>query len=319
MPKMQKQKGEVIQIQNISRGSLCGIICIMFCCATALGQNLNNNATGTVLNESAAAEVSAGVSATIFASITPRLANPISSAPSSLIQGGTNEGSEASATSTTFNSLIHVPSAEAGSNSHQAMRGSPPASALSQGSKRFKERQLPGFGKYQATLGEYRTADLESRASKKPTMANAMQQGAEDAAGGQSNQAGEYTDDFPDSTKGTALVSPPDSGTASPLDWSSDLDFGFTDLSQERFLTPTLHIAQRVGASRQGQGHRQGMRQTLRMRSALSRSRAGKAPNRDIYSLPTSTFDQRLKPKGLPQLTPESSTLNSFNDLQQQQ
>jgi hypothetical protein len=318
MPKMQKQKGEVIQIQNISRGSLCGIICIMFCCATALGQNLNNNATGTVLNESAAAEVSAGVSATISASITPKLANPISSASSSLIQGGTNEGSEASATSTTFNSLIHVPAAEAGSNSHQAMRGSPPASALSQGSKRFKGRQLSGFGKYQATLGEYQTA--ESRASKKPTMANTMQQGTEDAAGGQSNQAGEYTDDFPDSTKGTALVSPPDSGTASPLDWSSDLDFKFTDLSQKQFLTPTLHIAQRVGASRQSQGYRQGMRQTLRMRSALSRSRAGKtSPNRDIYSLPTSTFDQRLKPKGLPQLTPESSTLNSFNDLQPKQ
>lgn len=51
-----------------------------------------------------------------------------------------------------------------------------------------------------------------------------------------------YTSDFPDSTEGTALVSPPDPGTQSPLEWSPELDFSFPDFSQETFLNPSLHV-----------------------------------------------------------------------------
>jgi len=67
-----------------------------------------------------------------------------------------------------------------------------------------------------------------------------------------------YSEDFPDSTKGTALISPPDTGTESPLDWNPALDFGLEDLSQQTFLNPTLHISRKSRRRRsrpeQGQG-----------------------------------------------------------------
>ena len=51
---------------------------------------------------------------------------------------------------------------------------------------------------------------------------------------------GDYSKDFPDSTKGTALLSPPDS-TASPLDWTPGLNFSFPDFAEQSFLKPSLH------------------------------------------------------------------------------
>lgn len=51
-----------------------------------------------------------------------------------------------------------------------------------------------------------------------------------------------YSTDFPDSTKGTALLSPPDPGTDSPLDWSPELGFSFPDFAQREFLMPSLHV-----------------------------------------------------------------------------
>lgn len=45
---------------------------------------------------------------------------------------------------------------------------------------------------------------------------------------------------FPDSTRGVALASPPDTGTASPLAWSPALKHGIVDLSTTPFLNPTL-------------------------------------------------------------------------------
>lgn len=48
-----------------------------------------------------------------------------------------------------------------------------------------------------------------------------------------------YSKDFPDSTKGTALLSPPDS-TGSPLNWTPGMSFGFRDLAEQTFLKPNL-------------------------------------------------------------------------------
>jgi hypothetical protein len=56
---------------------------------------------------------------------------------------------------------------------------------------------------------------------------------------GQTESAG-YSSGFADSTKGTALISPPDLGTSSPLDWSPDLDFGFEDFESHTLLNPSL-------------------------------------------------------------------------------
>ena len=49
-----------------------------------------------------------------------------------------------------------------------------------------------------------------------------------------------YSTDFPDSTKGTALLSPPDS-TGSPLNWSPALDYAHFDFAEQQFLEPSLH------------------------------------------------------------------------------
>jgi len=55
----------------------------------------------------------------------------------------------------------------------------------------------------------------------------------------------EYSSGFADSTRGTAVISPPDPGTASPLDWSPDeVSHEFTDMLKTQFLNPTLQISQ---------------------------------------------------------------------------
>ena len=61
--------------------------------------------------------------------------------------------------------------------------------------------------------------------------------------------AASYSEGFADSTKGTALISPPDSGTSSPLDWTPGLNFEFPDFDETQFLNPSLG----GGASRRGE------------------------------------------------------------------
>lgn len=50
------------------------------------------------------------------------------------------------------------------------------------------------------------------------------------------------SESLPDSTRGTGMVSPEDMGTASQLEWDPGLNFGFEDLSQQTFLSPTLDV-----------------------------------------------------------------------------
>lgn len=66
--------------------------------------------------------------------------------------------------------------------------------------------------------------------------------------------AGLFGGGFPDSTRGTALVSPPDTGTQSPLDWAPKLSFELSGLP-DHFLKPTFL----VGAEHAG-GHNRSSR-----------------------------------------------------------
>ena len=52
-----------------------------------------------------------------------------------------------------------------------------------------------------------------------------------------------YSLDFPDSTKGTALLSPYDPGEESPFTWNTSVSYEFQDLTRRGFLNPTLHVA----------------------------------------------------------------------------
>jgi hypothetical protein len=59
-------------------------------------------------------------------------------------------------------------------------------------------------------------------------------------------QAGaSYSADFPDSTLGTALLSPPASNR-SPFDWIPGLNYGLSDFAERRFLNPSLHAGHSV-------------------------------------------------------------------------
>jgi len=93
---------------------------------------------------------------------------------------------------------------------------------------------------------------------------------------------GTYTKHFPDSTRGTALVSPPDRGTASPLDWSPGLDFSFPDFSKREFLSPSLQMAHRRSGAR---------RVNLFGRQRLPQSLAETKPKGDLLQTSLPSFE----------------------------
>ena len=74
-----------------------------------------------------------------------------------------------------------------------------------------------------------------------------------------------YSYGFPDSTRGTALISPPDLGTSSPLDWSPQLNFAFKDFESHNFLVPTLQVS----AKRKGKRSRRKSLQEMRSRTSV--------------------------------------------------
>lgn len=51
---------------------------------------------------------------------------------------------------------------------------------------------------------------------------------------------------FPDSTKGTAGISPLDTGTSSSLEWTPAFGFGFPDFQATQFLNPALNGSRNV-------------------------------------------------------------------------
>ena len=53
---------------------------------------------------------------------------------------------------------------------------------------------------------------------------------------------GEYASDFPDSTKNTGVISPPDLGNVSRFAFSPEISSELPDFSQREFLKPTFHV-----------------------------------------------------------------------------
>jgi hypothetical protein len=104
-----------------------------------------------------------------------------------------------------------------------------------------------------------------------------------------------YSQDFPDSTMGTALLSPPDLGTESPFDWTTDLDYEFADMEQAEFLSPTLHVSPMKKGSLQGKKQ---LREMLRRRRKSQQGTSG-------------TFSDNLKSVFMPQDTLGQDTLQT--------
>lgn len=59
--------------------------------------------------------------------------------------------------------------------------------------------------------------------------------------------AGGYSNGFQDSTRGTALVSPPDPGTAGPFGFTPGISMGLLDFSNRQFLSPSLKVGGHAG------------------------------------------------------------------------
>lgn len=114
--------------------------------------------------------------------------------------------------------------------------------------------------KESASLRTHKTGRAASRMMKVAAAGHGTA-GAEKRVG--SSQSGlswvesTYTADFPDSTKRTALVSPPDLGAFSPLEWSPHMSVGLPDLSTRQFLSLSLHPDSKSGMK--GRGKRAGL------------------------------------------------------------
>lgn len=149
-------------------------------------------------------------------------------------------------------------------------------------------------------LGTYRTAPSENLPHAEAAGANVHKVAAVDQFGNQPSvgvqDKAAYSEDFPDSTNGTAVLSPPDEGTNSPLEWSPAIGFEFGDMAQQTFLVPSLHVG--LGSKK------------LRQREGKKRHRPGKtlpgsAPASLLPSLPQETFGSDI---------PGQSTLPSSLD-----
>jgi len=245
------------------------LCCFVLCCAgTVLGQSLNDNASGAGTSSFVSDTISASVNASAFAS-----------AQSNATQSSGYGDGRAAATGT-LGSFVRGKASERGVQSVQTPHGFQPGTVSAHESLRLRGSQTSASERY--GIAGRPQISFVSPAS--------------------------YSYDFPDSTKGTALLSPPDSGTTSPLDWSPALNYGFLDFAQQHFLNPTLHVSGHTSAASHPSGYPE-KRGILRARTALAAS--GRVPQRDIFALPEPSLDLKLKTEELPR-----SILNSSDGLQ---
>ena len=105
------------------------------------------------------------------------------------------------------------------------------------------------------------------------TSANEEEKGAElgvPGAGG----GGSYIKDFADSTKSTAVISPPDPGNAPVFTFSPTVGGEFPDLADYEFLRPTLHVRSQAS----GMEQKEDLYQRIEHRLAGYRQQTTKAP-----------------------------------------
>lgn len=235
-------------------GWLCSLV---VCCAgTTMAQSLGGNVSA-VEDGSAGSSVSASVNASVDAGV---------SEAASL---GSASRSGSGSRSASMNALAISPShaanasANAGISADSAAQSGRPGveSALTNlRAGLLSSAQLhTGRGNHPVI---YRNS---SPASRQTVTARVLGKPAKRSTGLEG--APKYSEGFVDSTKGTALISPPDMGTASPLDWTPGLNFELPDFAQTEFLNPSLN----AGASPKGTGKKgRGRRAPVASRNVLS-------------------------------------------------
>ena len=132
-----------------------------------------------------------------------------------------------------------------------------------------QSRGMASLGAHAFTLSGLNEGSMVQPSANSSSMTH--QSGLQSPVSAASSEGLRYTDDFPDSTRGTAVISPPDTGTQSPLEWKPEINFGIPEFGQSDLLKPSLHVA--------GKHHR---------RRSRSRMRNGEQGNGK--STPTSPF-----------------------------
>jgi len=115
------------------------------------------------------------------------------------------------------------------------------------------------------------SAGQRSRSSKE------SQDESTQSGGGESGGGGSYTTDFPDSTKSTALLSPPDPALNPLFAFDPAMNYEFSDWSEREFLLPTLHVEGKSSGTKEKQDVYERIEERLRAyrTEAEKRSRNG--------------------------------------------
>lgn len=125
-------------------------------------------------------------------------------------------------------------------------------------------------------------------------------QGEDSSSGsGPGAEGGTYSTDFPDSTKDTAVVSPPDSANNALFVFEPHVSEGFPDLADYQFLRPTLH----VGGGKSSGGDQQKEDLYRRINRRLNAYRQAEVPGKSLkgdhpqnpFAKPASSADKLNK------------------------
>jgi hypothetical protein len=271
-----------MSVWNISSRWLCSLL--LFCASAAIAQSTNGNASAGTAENSAVSDsstsegmlpegVQAGISDVISASVgessVSASAASVNSIAATEIRAIQSEGVRSYSTSAT-NSLQTGRIFASEKSELKAIQNSGPGAY-----RTVLSGNLPHAGGAAANVHKAATAGLYGT---QPSVG--VEDGTQPSVGVEDGAA--YSEDFPDSTKGTAVLSPPDEGTQSALEWSPSIDFEFADMAEKQFLVPSLHVG--LGSKKLSQ--REGKK-----RHRPGKTLPGSAPSSLLPSLPQETFE----------------------------
>jgi hypothetical protein len=172
---------------------------------------------------------------------------------------------------------------------------SPPGSIAGnqKGTRAGKPRAENSSGNLSLAASNRASFSLAGSASSLPATARAMKEPATDFAGANLEAADYAAMSFPDSTQGTALLSPPEREGSPVTRLRGELSFSFADLNNKQFMQLSLRAEGAAAAARQQENQYQRFMDRLNTEhSSLSGPAVGLSPstsssllgNRSSYS-----------------------------------
>jgi hypothetical protein len=144
-----------------------------------------------------------------------------------------------------FSASVGAENEGAASHSSQFATAASPSAAIN------TLARMPSRGELRTLRGNRSAITVEvpaNRPTRVVSNSSKRSSGPQKRAAESAPENAAYSEGFPDSTRDTAQISPPDPGTESPLDWTPGLSIGFPDFSETQFLNPTLRAVATSGA-----------------------------------------------------------------------